>query len=353
MWLNDRGLLAAVPFREPGLWRLMAVVTPDAQGNVPQASVELFQRLLVERAGDSTTKLGTAVWLSNFIVHHRMVPHYRKGHAFVAGDAAHIHSPSGGQGMNTGIQDAYNLGWKLALVVRGSAPEALLDTYEAERLPVARHVLKETNTNQQVGIAHSWTAEFLRNHVILPVLSVPAVRHRLVEFVLKRGSELDVNYRSSPLSEQHGRFGSGPRAGDRAPDGQLQDTAGSATTLFALFRTPQFRLLLFEGHDTPKGSAELAQIGQRLYDAGGGLIRCCLIVGVQDETKATADYLTVLRDPDHGTHKTYGAGASCLYLIRPDGYVGFRSHLAGEQQLSDYVRRHFTAVTSPAATATD
>jgi 2-polyprenyl-6-methoxyphenol hydroxylase-like FAD-dependent oxidoreductase len=352
MWLNDHGLLGAVPFREPGLWRLMAVVTPDAQGNVPQASVELFQRLLVERAGDTTTKLGEAVWLSNFIVHHRMVPHYRKGHAFVAGDAAHIHSPSGGQGMNTGIQDAYNLGWKLALVVSGRAPEALLDTYEAERLPVARHVLKETNTNQQLGIAHSWMAEFLRNHVVFPLLSTPAVRHRLVDFWLKRGSELDVNYRSSPLSEQHSHFGSGPRAGDRAPDGQLLDEAGAQTSLFAQFRTPQFRLLLFQGHDSTEDGAALARIGQRLLDASGGLLRCYLVVGTQDQTKAIVDSLMVLRDSDHGTHKTYGASASCLYLIRPDGYVGFRSHLAGEPQLSDYVIRHLTARASPVAAAT-
>src|SRR5215469_3247924 len=144
MWMNDQGFLAGAPFREPGLWRLMAVVTPDAAGNVPQASVELFQRLLVERAGDTTTRLGEPVWLSNFVVHHRMVSHYRKGRVFVAGDAAHIHSPAGGQGMNTGMQDAFNLGWKLALAVSGTAPEGLLDTYEAERLPVAQHVLKET-----------------------------------------------------------------------------------------------------------------------------------------------------------------------------------------------------------------
>jgi 2-polyprenyl-6-methoxyphenol hydroxylase-like FAD-dependent oxidoreductase len=79
LWLNDQGLLAAIPFNEPGLFRLYAVVTPDAQGNVPQTSVELFQRLIAERGGDTTTKLSEPVWLSNFMVHHRMVPHYRKG----------------------------------------------------------------------------------------------------------------------------------------------------------------------------------------------------------------------------------------------------------------------------------
>jgi 2-polyprenyl-6-methoxyphenol hydroxylase-like FAD-dependent oxidoreductase len=352
MWLNDQGLLAGMPFPEPGLWRLMAVVTPDAQGDVPKASVALFQRLLAERAGDTTTKLDEPVWLSNFVVHHRIVPRYRQGHVFVTGDAAHIHSPAGGQGMNTGIQDSYNLGWKLALVVNGIAPEALLDTYEAERLPVARRVLKETDTNQRLGIAHGRMAEFLRNHVVFPLLSMPTLRVPALEFVLRRGSELDITYRSSSLSEQHDHFTGGPRAGDRAPDGQLLDEAEAPTTLFAQFRTPRFRLLLFEGHDATEDGAELARIGRRLHDASGGLIQCCLIVGAQDQTKATADNLTVLRDPDQGTHTTYGASASCLYLIRPDGYVGFRSHMAGEQQLSDYVRRHFN-LASPVAAATD
>jgi 4,5-epoxidase len=83
-WLNDEGLLAAIPFGEPGLWRLYATVTPDAEGNVPQASAELFQRLLAERAADTTTKIGEPDWLSNFSVHHRMVTQYRKGHVFVA-----------------------------------------------------------------------------------------------------------------------------------------------------------------------------------------------------------------------------------------------------------------------------
>jgi hypothetical protein len=314
---------------------------PDAQGNVPQASVELFQRLLAERAGDTTTKLGEPVWLSNFIVHHRMVPRYRKGHAFVAGDAAHIHSPAGGQGMNTGIQDSYNLGWKLALAVSGTAPEALLDTYEAERLPVARKVLKETDTNQQFGISHGRMAEFLRNHVVFPLLSVPVLRERFIEFALRRGSELDINYRPSRLSEQHDLFGSGPQAGDRAPDGQLLERPGGPTSVFAQFRGPEFRLLLFQGTTGDQNAAELAQIGRSLREVSGGLVRCWLISGPQDADGPISDDLTVLRDPDHGTHRTYGANTPCLYLVRPDGYVGFRSRIASESRLVDYMRRNF------------
>ena len=160
LWLNEQGLLAAIPFREPGMWRIAAQIFPDADGNVPRASVELFQRLLAERAADTTTKILEPVWLSNFVVHHRIVDHYRKGHAFVAGDAAHVHSPIGGQGMNTGIQDAYNLAWKLALVVNG-APEKLLDSYEAERLPVGHKVLQQTDVNHRLRVSGSALADIL------------------------------------------------------------------------------------------------------------------------------------------------------------------------------------------------
>jgi 2-polyprenyl-6-methoxyphenol hydroxylase-like FAD-dependent oxidoreductase len=344
LWLNDAGLLAGMPFREPGLWRLIAVVAPDTQGNVPQASVELFQRLLAERAGDTTTRLGEPIWLSNFVVHHRMVPHYRKEDVFVAGDAAHIHSPAGGQGMNTGIQDSYNLGWKLALVIKGTAPEALLDTYEVERLPVARKVLKETDTNQRFAISHGRMAEFLRNYIVFPLLRVPALRQPAIELALQRGSELDITYRSSPLSEQHSHFRSGPEAGDRAPDGHLLDGSGLSASVFTHFRTPQFRLLLFQGISSPADVTDLARIGQRLQDASGGLLRACLIVGPQEATHAMANDLTLLHDPGHGTHTTYGASSPCLYLIRPDGYVGFRSRTADESKLIDYMRRNFAMV---------
>ncbi|MBV9320580.1 MAG: FAD-dependent monooxygenase, partial [Mycobacterium sp.] len=161
LWLNDQGLMAAMPFREPGVWRLAAQIFPDADGNVPQASVELFQRLLRERARDTTTTIGEPVWLSNFVVHHRIVSHYRKGHALLAGDAAHVHSPIGGQGMNTGIQDAYNLAWKLALVISRGAPETLLDSYEAERLPVGHDVLRQTDVNHRLRVSGSPLADIL------------------------------------------------------------------------------------------------------------------------------------------------------------------------------------------------
>jgi 2-polyprenyl-6-methoxyphenol hydroxylase-like FAD-dependent oxidoreductase len=294
LWLNDQGLLAAIPFREPGLWRIAAQIFPDADGNVPRASVELFQRLLTERAADTSIKILEPVWLSNFVVHHRIVDHYRQGHVFLAGDAAHVHSPVGGQGMNTGIQDAYNLGWKLALVLNG-APETLLDSYEVERLPVGRKVLQQTDVNHRLRVSGSLLADVLMDRVVFPLLRIPAILDVVGDFVLKRGAQLDVNYRTSSLSEHTGRVRKGPWAGDRAPDGQLLDPSGQPTSLFAQFRTPDFRLLIFQGRRHKADTKALAAIGQRVRAATDGLVVPTVITAA-DSTNADDD-VYVLNDP--------------------------------------------------------
>ncbi len=348
LWLNDEGLMAAIPFREPGLWRIAAQIFPDADGNVPRASVELFQRLLAERAADTTTKIIDSVWLSNFVVHHRMVDHYRKGHVFVAGDAAHVHSPIGGQGMNTGIQDAYNLAWKLALVIDG-APETLLDTYEAERLPVGRKVLQQTDVNHRLRVSGSALADVLMDRVVFPLLRVPAILDVVSDFVLKRGAQLDVNYRASALSEHSGDPRRGIRAGDRAPDGLLLDPSGRPTSLFAQFRTPDFRLLMFQGRRHVVDPKVLADIGQRVRAATNGLVVPMVITA--DNSTAPDDGVIVLNDPKRRTHVCYGVTAPSLCLVRPDGYVGFRCHASDEAQLLEYLERHYGVVGSTGAGA--
>jgi hypothetical protein len=246
--------------------------------------------------------------------------------------------------LNTGIHDSYNLAWKLALVVNGKAPEALLDTYEAERLPVARHVLKKTDVNQRLTISRAPIAEFVLNHLVFPLLRQPTVRKRVSEFVVQRGSQLDVNYRSSVLSEQHHHFKKGPEAGDRAPDGHLLDSSARPTSVFAHFRTPQFRLLIFQGHRPAAEVAALAEIAQSVAVASGEVVRVLVIIGPHQDATSIPDDLVVLRDPNHGTHETYGATSPCLYLVRPDGYIGFRSPTTEESKPFDYLKRNFGVV---------
>jgi 4,5-epoxidase len=353
LWLNDQGLMAAIPFREPGLWRIAAQIFPDEDGNVPRASVELFQRLLTERAADTSIKIGEPVWLSNFVVHHRIVDRYRKGHAFVAGDAAHVHSPIGGQGMNTGIQDAYNLAWKLALVING-APEALLGSYESERLPVGRKVLQQTDVNHRLRVSGSPLADVLMDRVVFPLLRIPAILDVVGDFVLKRGAQLDVNYRASSLSEHTGSVRKGVKAGDRAPDGHLLDPSGRPTSVFAQFRGPDFRLLIFQGRRDAADTKDLVAIGQRVHAATHGLVRP-LVIARDDSLGPDGDAsdVTVLNDPKQRTHACYGPSTPSLYLVRPDGYVGFRCHAGDEAELVEYLQRHYGIAAAPRAEALD
>jgi hypothetical protein len=205
-------------------------------------------------------------------------------------------------------------------------------------------VLNDTDVNQRLGTSRAPTAQFLLNHLVFPLLPLPClptVRERVTEFVMPRCSQLDVSYWSSALSEQHNHFGPGPEAGDRAPDGQLLDSSGGPTSVFAHFRTPQFRLLIFQGHRPVAEVAALAEIGQRVAVAGGDLVRVLVIIGPHEHTTSIPGDLVVLRDPHHGTHDTYGATSPCLNLVRPDGYIGFRSPTNDESKLFDYLKRNF------------
>ena len=160
---------------------------------------------------------------------------------FLVGDAAHVHPPAGGQGMNTSVQDAYNLGWKLGHVLRHGAPEALLDTYEEERLPVAAHLLEFV-----VQMHKDWLGK-----------AKDKEEPRKGEHM-----QLSLNYRGGPLSlDERPAVGEGvTRAGDRAPDAQLTDAAGAAVRLFDLFRGPHFTLLAL-------GGAALPALGAQYRDA--------------------------------------------------------------------------------------
>jgi hypothetical protein len=163
---------------------------------------------LVDRRGPGGVTLSDPVWLSAFGVNERKVRHYRAGRAFLAGDAAHIHSPAGGQGMNTGMQDAFNLAWKLALVEKGLAQEALLDSYSAERSPVARQILADSGRMTRVATVRSHLVQDVRNFLAHRILGFADVQHAIAD----RLSEVTIGYPESPLNfgSAHGLQGHGP-----------------------------------------------------------------------------------------------------------------------------------------------
>ncbi len=215
-YLTAMGMLFFFPLGSPATWRMIAMRPPGA----PDGEVRLAHlQDLVDRYTADRLVLRDPVWMTDFRLHNRGAAHYRSGPCFLAGDAAHIHSPAGGQGMNTGVQDALNLGWKLAFVCRGAAPEELLDTYEAERAPVGREVRRFTDRAFTIGTSTNRAVRLARTRLaprLAPLaLRASGLRGRLFRTV----SELGIHYRRSPASESGPKPPRhGPRAGDRLPD---------------------------------------------------------------------------------------------------------------------------------------
>ena len=219
VWLRGDELLAAFPLPGRNRWRLMATA-PESMTTGPAGPqlVSAVTHRLHAWTGWPETVVGPVDWTSTFSIHRRLADAYRVGRLLLAGDAAHIHSPFGGQGMNTGLGDAENLAWKLALVVRGRADAGLLDTYEAERLPVAAEVLTATSGLTRVILGDSPVSRLVRNRVFVPSLNKRVVQRLIAD----RASQLQVSYRHGPARSHRsavapstrqpaGRPGAGPQ----------------------------------------------------------------------------------------------------------------------------------------------
>jgi hypothetical protein len=230
---------------------------------------------------------------------------------FLAGDAAHIHSPAGGQGMNTGIQDAVNLGWKLGLVTSGQADPALLDTYEAERAPVGRAVLRFTNRLFTLATTRNPAARIARTWLVPVIAPLPLRSRTLRAAAFRTISELAINYRHSPASEDgHGAPRRGPHAGARIPDAPLVRD-GQPDTLHAALAGTGYHLLLCG----PPGAWPPQAAGTNRPDA--------LTVHRLSRQPGPG----ILHDPDGTALRRLGLNAASVthYLIRPDGHVGYRA----------------------------
>jgi 2-polyprenyl-6-methoxyphenol hydroxylase-like FAD-dependent oxidoreductase len=317
LFLSADGLFAYFPFRG-GRGRLIASLKPDSKHGTPEPTLEEIRQMAKDRCF-IPMELSDVAWAAWFRISHRMVEHYGEGRVWLAGDAAHIHSPAGGQGMNTGIQDAFNLAWKLALVIQGKAGPKLLAGYEAERMPVARSVVKLTDRLTRLGTTPHAAAQHLRD-LFLPMISgIPF----LTDAMAQRMTELSIDYRGSAWVENHGL---GPvHAGDRAPDAVLYDrAAGAERRVFDLLKTPGFLLLALEGRQ-PAGPLDGV-----LRDLPGQAYR--VVLPGREPAPGT------LEDRDCRARTIYGAGDDgLLLLIRPDGYVGYRGSDAAA--LGKYVDR--------------
>src|SRR5215469_338105 len=307
-WGNLNGVLTLQWMSHSNTWFFIAPIAPDEQGSLPPPSLESLQRLFDERAGMPGVHFSHPRWLSVWRPNIRMVDRYRTGRIFLAGDAAHVHSAAGGQGLNTGVQDAYNLGWKLAARL-GGAPDALLDTYQAERLPVAEGVLSTTSIRHR---------EFQRDFS-QAVNTLIAGKESLTD-----PSQLSITYRGSRLSCDLDDT-TGIRAGDRAPDATcIRPERGQHVRLFDLFRGTHFTLLVFGDQPVPPLPA--------VYD---GSLHTYTIARPESTVALTEQTLV---DSDGQAYRAYGIRGSALILVRPDGYIGLTAGSPGQEPIIDYLR---------------
>ncbi len=321
LFFSDEGLFALFPFRENERARIIANIPPGTRDeNLPEPTLEEMQQM-AERRGPRGLRVSDATWISRFHISHRKVANFRKLRVFLAGDAAHIHSPAGGQGMNTGIQDSFNLAWKLALVVRGRAPAALLASYNNEREPIAKGVLNLTDRITRVATLSNPIVKTARDFLLQFVGGIGVLEEKFAD----RMSELTVNYRSSAIVENRGK--GLLRAGDRAPDGELRGANGEARRLFEIFREPQHHLLCFLGNGA-REPGEIPNLGDEIQ-----IHRIARGFGLTSGSD--------LRDSSGAVHTSYDLLSGGLVLVRPDGYIAFRSEEFDFAALQNYLRRIF------------
>lgn len=312
-FLSREGILLVVPMPEPKRWRIIAHL-PGVSEDTRVRIDEAFLRDLVSRRTGRTASLSNVGWTSQFVVKHFLAARYRKGRVFLAGDAAHAHSPVGGQGLNTGVQDAYNLLFKLALHEKGFATARYLESYEAERHAVAASTVRGVERATKLMTVTNPVAVAVRRRVARVAMNADRVRNRLGRGV----GMLDVGYRGSPVvGEPRGAAArirrvlrTGPAPGDRAPlDAEL------------LLRLVGGRhtLLLFEGLERRHDVAALRAIGERFGRRYGAPTRSLVVTTHIEDTGDD-----VLPDSTGDLHRRFGASDPALVLIRPDHHVAYR-----------------------------
>lgn len=294
-YLAEKTFCLAFPVRQAGMFRFIGLV-PETLRERDDVGFEDLRPGVEQITG---IRVGHVNWFSTYRVHHRVAEHFRQGRVFLAGDAGHVHSPAGGQGMNTGIGDAVNLAWKLAAVVGGRAKTDVLDSYEAERLPFARSLVATTDRIFEGVVGRGFAARTVRTvfaPYILPLLlRLAAVRRAQFRLV----SQTRIAYRPSPLSD--GAAGA-VHAGDRLP--------------------------WVEGSDN---YAPLAALEWQLHVYGRAE------AGVRD--LAAAVRLPLHEWPWSEAAREAGLMENALYLVRPDGHVGFVRRSQDTAALQAYLTR--------------
>jgi 2-polyprenyl-6-methoxyphenol hydroxylase-like FAD-dependent oxidoreductase len=318
VYLWQDGFHLFFPMRGNDRWRVIGILPKALRSRNDLRFEDLVTD--IQREAGANLSFKECSWFSTYRIHHRCAERFRDRRAFLLGDAAHVHSPAGGQGMNTGLQDAYNLGWKLALVVKGQADPALLDTYEKERLPVAQRLMQTTDRLFRLLVSDSWVAGLFRTRILARIAARAMTVERIRTLAFRSISQIGIRYRTSPLSQTLGSIAdAAPQAGDRFPWLRLATRAGGAVEdLFEMLDDRCFNLLVF-GQPAPTSSIV----------AGGERVR-------------------VLAIPDDRVNQAALAAAGirgrAFYVVRPDGHVGLAGAHFDDAAVVRYFAEHHVHV---------
>ncbi len=310
VYLWKQGFHLFFPMRGTDHWRIVGILPRDLVGRDDVKFDDVVPAVRGE-AGSSLAFKGCS-WFSTYRISHRAASRFRDRRCFLLGDAAHIHSPMGAQGMNTGLQDAYNLAWKLALVVTGRADASLLGSYEQERIPVAQRLLKTTDRAFRVVVSDNWLSGLLRTKILARIAAFAMSRERIQSVAFRTISQIGIQYRESALSQTvDGLPQNAPRAGDRFPWLHLKlRVGGTADDMFRALDDTCLNLVVF-GQPSP---AE-AEFGL------GELLRTHAIP--DDEANGAELARAQIPRPSY-------------YLLRPDGHIGLRGVRADAATIRRY-----------------
>jgi len=312
--IAEHGVVAFFPMPGEKRWRIVGAFPEGHEKDEGEVLYEEIEARIKEEA-ELELDITRVDWFSTYKVHTRHVEKFSSGRCFLAGDSAHIHTPAGGQGMNTGIQDAYNLAWKLALVIKRVAVERILESYNEERLPNAKRLLQTTDRMFNLAAGTDWMVNLISTTIFPPmakfILSIDAVKRKFFPLI----SQIGITYRGSSLSRHDGDHEFEIKAGDRMPYFLLDD----GHSVYDQLHAPKFHLLTFADHgDEGNYGKAFEEIGSQYVD-------------LLDQ------YLLPLNAQ---VSETFDTDKPFQMLLRPDNYIGFISSDTSLGPLRAYLKEN-------------
>ena len=321
VYLWKSGFHLFFPMRGENHWRIVGILPSRLRGRDDVSWADVIPSLTTEVGSQLSIK--TCTWFSTYRIHHRSASRFRDRRCFLLGDAAHIHSPMGAQGMNTGLQDAYNLAWKLDLVVKGRADATLLDSYEEERIPIARRLLETTDRAFRLVVSDGRLAGLFRTRILARFAAFAFARPRAQRLAFRTISQTGIHYRKSSLSSTlPGVPDAAPHAGDRFPWMRLRlQSNAPVVDLFQEMDDTLFHLIVI-GQPAPVDAVP----------ALDGMLRTH---GIPDDA-ANRSELARIR-----------ISGPLFYLLRPDGHVGLAGTRWNAAEAIRYARARLHLVAQP------